>query len=80
MLLLDVGAVVVLLLFGIMLTRAPISPSADADSRNRPAGLWSPAATAGRQYCHYGCRGRARPLQRPSPVARLLDDGRLEHP
>ncbi|NMH97472.1 NADH-quinone oxidoreductase subunit J [Pseudonocardia acidicola] len=34
-----VGAVVVLLLFGIMLTRAPIAPSADADSRNRPAAL-----------------------------------------
>lgn len=34
-----VGAVVVLLLFGIMLTRAPIAASADADSRNRPAAL-----------------------------------------
>jgi NADH-quinone oxidoreductase subunit J len=34
-----VGAVVVLLLFGIMLTRAPIGPSSDLDSRNRPAAL-----------------------------------------
>jgi NADH-quinone oxidoreductase subunit J len=34
-----VGAVVVLLLFGIMLTRAPIGRSADLDSGNRPAAL-----------------------------------------
>ncbi|MFF5210382.1 NADH-quinone oxidoreductase subunit J [Streptosporangium sp. NPDC000396] len=32
-----VGAVIVLLLFGIMLTRAPIGRTADLDSRNRPA-------------------------------------------
>ncbi|MDT0407543.1 MULTISPECIES: NADH-quinone oxidoreductase subunit J [Streptomyces] len=31
-----VGSVVVLLLFGLMLTRAPIGRSDDADSRNRP--------------------------------------------
>jgi NADH-quinone oxidoreductase subunit J len=31
-----VGSVVVLLLFGLMLTRAPIGRSEDADSRNRP--------------------------------------------
>ncbi|MET8557978.1 NADH-quinone oxidoreductase subunit J [Streptomyces sp. NPDC004959] len=31
-----VGSVVVLLLFGLMLTRAPIGRSGDADSRNRP--------------------------------------------
>ncbi|WP_424212309.1 NADH-quinone oxidoreductase subunit J [Streptomyces sp. BI20] len=31
-----VGSVVVLLLFGLMLTKAPIGPSPDADSRNRP--------------------------------------------
>lgn len=41
-----VGAVVVLLLFGIMLTRAPIEASADADSRNRPAALVVAAGTA----------------------------------
>jgi NADH-quinone oxidoreductase subunit J len=34
-----VGAVVVLLLFGIMLTRAPIGRSADLDSGNRPAAV-----------------------------------------
>ncbi|WP_103500801.1 MULTISPECIES: NADH-quinone oxidoreductase subunit J [unclassified Streptomyces] len=33
------GSVVVLLLFGLMLTRAPIGRSADADSRNRPVAL-----------------------------------------
>ncbi|XRQ06407.1 NADH-quinone oxidoreductase subunit J [Actinomadura welshii] len=37
-----VGAVVVLLLFGIMLTRAPIGESADLDSGNR----WAAAAVA----------------------------------
>jgi NADH-quinone oxidoreductase subunit J len=41
-----VGAVVVLLLFGIMLTRAPIGRSADLDSGNRPAGLVVAIATA----------------------------------
>jgi NADH-quinone oxidoreductase subunit J len=34
-----VGSVVVLLLFGLMLTRAPIGPSPDADSGNRRAAL-----------------------------------------
>jgi NADH-quinone oxidoreductase subunit J len=34
-----VGAVVVLLLFGLMLTRAPIGRSPDADSGNRPVAL-----------------------------------------
>nr|WP_209311166.1 NADH-quinone oxidoreductase subunit J [Streptomyces spiramenti] len=33
------GSVVVLLLFGLMLTRAPIGPSPDADSANRPVAL-----------------------------------------
>jgi NADH-quinone oxidoreductase subunit J len=42
-----VGAVVVLLLFGIMLTRAPIGPASDLDSRNRPAAIVVAAATAG---------------------------------
>lgn len=42
-----VGAVVVLLLFGIMLTRAPIGRSSDLDSRNRPAAIVVAAATAG---------------------------------
>ncbi|MEU8796134.1 NADH-quinone oxidoreductase subunit J [Spirillospora sp. NPDC048819] len=37
-----VGAIVVLLLFGIMLTRAPIGESADLDSGNR----WAAAAVA----------------------------------
>jgi NADH-quinone oxidoreductase subunit J len=40
-----VGAVVVLLLFGIMLTRAPIGRSADLDSPNRPAALVVAVAT-----------------------------------
>lgn len=38
-----VGAVVVLLLFGVMLTRAPIGESADLDSGNR----WAALAVAG---------------------------------
>ncbi|MEV4002991.1 NADH-quinone oxidoreductase subunit J [Actinomadura sp. NPDC049753] len=41
-----VGAVVVLLLFGVMLTRAPIGQSADLDSGNRWAALAVAAATA----------------------------------
>ncbi|MGH8867407.1 MAG: NADH-quinone oxidoreductase subunit J family protein [Actinomycetes bacterium] len=42
-----VGAVVVLLLFGLMLTRAPIGPAAGLDSGNRPAALLVAAGTAG---------------------------------
>ncbi len=42
-----VGAVVVLLLFGAMLTRAPIGRSADLDSANRPAALLAAVATFG---------------------------------
>ncbi|MEV8637363.1 NADH-quinone oxidoreductase subunit J [Streptosporangium sp. NPDC051023] len=41
-----VGAIVVLLLFGIMLTRAPIGRAADLDSRNRPAAVLVATATA----------------------------------
>ena len=41
-----VGAIVVLLLFGIMLTRAPIGESADLDSGNRWAALAVAVATA----------------------------------
>lgn len=41
-----VGAVIVLLLFGIMLTRAPIGESADLDSGNRWVALAVSAATA----------------------------------
>ncbi|GAA3423242.1 NADH-quinone oxidoreductase subunit J family protein [Streptosporangium sandarakinum] len=41
-----VGAIVVLLLFGIMLTRAPIGRSADLDSGNRPAAALVALATA----------------------------------
>ncbi|RBM04641.1 NADH-quinone oxidoreductase subunit J [Streptomyces sp. PT12] len=40
------GSVVVLLLFGLMLTRAPIGPSPDADSRNRPVALVVSLASA----------------------------------
>lgn len=42
-----VGAIVVLLLFGIMLTRAPIGRSADLDSGNRWVALGVALATAG---------------------------------
>ncbi|GAA0430520.1 NADH-quinone oxidoreductase subunit J [Streptomyces luteireticuli] len=41
-----VGSVVVLLLFGLMLTKAPIGPSPDADSGNRPAALAVAGAAA----------------------------------
>ncbi|GAA3793367.1 NADH-quinone oxidoreductase subunit J [Sphaerisporangium flaviroseum] len=41
-----VGAVVVLLLFGIMLTRAPIGPSTDLNSGNKVAALVVALATA----------------------------------
>jgi NADH-quinone oxidoreductase subunit J len=41
-----VGAVVVLLLFGIMLTRAPIGRAADLDSGNRPAAVVVALGTA----------------------------------
>ncbi|MFH8614441.1 NADH-quinone oxidoreductase subunit J [Streptomyces sp. NPDC017979] len=41
-----VGSVVVLLLFGLMLTRAPIGRSPDADSGNRPAALAVAATSA----------------------------------
>ncbi|MCN9241361.1 NADH-quinone oxidoreductase subunit J [Streptomyces sp. NPDC052051] len=42
-----VGSVVVLLLFGLMLTKAPIGPSPDADSGNRWAALTVAVAAAG---------------------------------
>ncbi|WP_030201684.1 NADH-quinone oxidoreductase subunit J [Streptomyces sp. NRRL S-87] len=42
-----VGSVVVLLLFGLMLTKAPIGPSPDADSGNRWAALAVATAAAG---------------------------------
>lgn len=42
-----VGSVVVLLLFGLMLTRAPIGRSPDADSENRLAALAVAVAAAG---------------------------------
>lgn len=42
-----VGSVVVLLLFGLMLTRAPIGRSPDADSGNRWAALTVAVASAG---------------------------------
>ncbi|MBW8092442.1 NADH-quinone oxidoreductase subunit J [Streptomyces hygroscopicus subsp. hygroscopicus] len=42
-----VGSVVVLLLFGLMLTKAPIGRSPDADSGNRPAALTVAVAAAG---------------------------------
>ncbi|MFD0414261.1 NADH-quinone oxidoreductase subunit J [Streptomyces sp. NPDC127108] len=42
-----VGSVVVLLLFGLMLTKAPIGRSPDADSGNRPVALAVALAAAG---------------------------------
>ncbi|WP_129841132.1 NADH-quinone oxidoreductase subunit J [Streptomyces sp. RFCAC02] len=44
--LLYLGSVVVLLLFGLMLTKAPVGPSPDADSENRPAALAVAGAAA----------------------------------
>ncbi|GAA2486680.1 NADH-quinone oxidoreductase subunit J [Streptomyces thermolineatus] len=41
-----VGSVVVLILFGLMLTKAPIGRSPDADSGNRPAALVTALAAA----------------------------------
>ncbi|WP_406061167.1 NADH-quinone oxidoreductase subunit J [Streptomyces sp. NBC_01077] len=41
-----VGSVVVLLLFGLMLTKAPIGHSPDADSRNKPAAIAVASAAA----------------------------------
>ena len=41
-----VGAVVALLLFGLMLTRAPIGPSDDLDTGNRPVAAVAAVATA----------------------------------
>src|SRR5437763_15533706 len=42
-----IGAVVVLMLFGAMLTRAPIGPGQDLDSRNRPVAAVAGLASAG---------------------------------
>ncbi|MCX5227995.1 NADH-quinone oxidoreductase subunit J [Streptomyces sp. NPDC006553] len=42
-----VGSVVVLLLFGLMLTKAPIGHSPDADSRNKPVAAAVALAAAG---------------------------------
>lgn len=42
-----IGAIVVLMLFGAMLTRAPIGPAQDLDSRNRPVAAAAGLATAG---------------------------------
>jgi NADH-quinone oxidoreductase subunit J len=42
-----IGAVVVLMLFGAMLTRAPIRPVQDLDSRNRPVAALAGVASAG---------------------------------
>lgn len=42
-----IGAIVVLMLFGAMLTRAPIQPAQDLDSRNRPVAALAGLASAG---------------------------------
>ena len=42
-----VGAIVVLMLFGAMVTRTPIGPTQDLDSRNRPAAALAGVASAG---------------------------------
>jgi NADH-quinone oxidoreductase subunit J len=46
-LLIYVGAVVVLLLFAVMFTRAPVGPAVDLDTGNRPAAVAVAVATAG---------------------------------
>ncbi|WP_084964950.1 NADH-quinone oxidoreductase subunit J [Thermoactinospora rubra] len=65
-----VGAVVVLLLFGIMLTRAPIGRSPDLDSRNRVVAAIVALATAGVLITVVveGFRGAYTPLE-PGPGA-----------
>jgi NADH-quinone oxidoreductase subunit J len=42
-----IGAIVVLMLFGAMLTRAPIGAAQELDSRNRPVAALAGTATAG---------------------------------
>ncbi|HEU4349521.1 MAG TPA: NADH-quinone oxidoreductase subunit J, partial [Actinoplanes sp.] len=46
-LLIYLGAVIVLLLFAVMVTRAPIGPVEDLDTGNRPAALLVAAASGG---------------------------------
>jgi NADH-quinone oxidoreductase subunit J len=46
-LLIYVGAVVVLLLFAVMFTRAPVGPTSDLDTANRPVAAVVALATAG---------------------------------
>jgi NADH-quinone oxidoreductase subunit J len=46
-LLIYVGAVVVLLLFAVMFTRAPVGPADDLDTRNRPVAALVAVATGG---------------------------------
>jgi NADH-quinone oxidoreductase subunit J len=46
-LLIYVGAVVVLLLFAVMFTRAPVGPATDLDTGNRPVAALVAVATAG---------------------------------
>jgi NADH-quinone oxidoreductase subunit J len=46
-LLIYLGAVIVLLLFAVMVTRAPIGPSEDLDTGNRPVAVAVAVATAG---------------------------------
>jgi hypothetical protein len=61
-----VGSVVVLLLFGLMLTKAPIGRSPDADSGNRWIALAVAAVAAGSRRLHRGDRREPVPELGPS--------------
>jgi NADH-quinone oxidoreductase subunit J len=73
-----VGAVVVLLLFGLMLTKAPIGPSTDLDSKNRWAAALVAVGTAGLLVTVVVDAFRSTWFQ-PEAAATHGDDGSIGH-